>query len=438
MNFRSMWRSAPLAACFAGLAAAAGQAVAETAATPEPVDVALQDTAASAEPSAKAAPKPQQTRTRFVIGLEKSVKFDVMALSNPNRVVVELPDVKLALPSELGSTPTGLVRSFRAGLAAPGKSRVVIDVTQPVIVDSAKIVKSADGLSQHLAIEILPASSVMKPARKALKTAPFALGAAGLQPPIPQRAVRPDVKAKSAYKPTIVIDPGHGGDDTGAVKNGTVEKEVVLAFAKVLKDKIEAKGRYKVLMTRDKDFFVPLDERREFAEKNKAALFIAVHADYAGTKARGATIYSLRPQVANSLKRSAMGDAGDNVLSSSEVSTLKKASDSDADVSTVRGILADLADREVAVTQERTTIFSRSVIEYMGESTTMRDDPDQQASFRVLKTAQFPSVLIELAYVTNKEDAAQLKSGPWRDKVADSITTAVENYFSHQIARLPM
>ena len=83
-------------------------------------------------------------------------------------------------------------------------------------------------------------------------------------------------------------------------------------------------------------------------------------------------------------------------------------------------------------------MFARSVIETMGESTPMRDDPDQQATFRVLKTAQFPSVLIELAYVTNQQDASNLKSDEWRDKVAELIVSAIDNYFSNQVARLPM
>ena len=190
-------------------------------------------------------------------------------------------------------------------------------------------------------------------------------------------------------------------------------------------------------MTRDTDVFVPLDERRAFGEKHQAALFIAVHADYATTSARGATIYSLRENVANSLKRSAKGDVSEHLLSDGELSAVEKASGS-KEVSAVKDILADFAGREVETTQERTNIFSRSVIEHMGETTSLREKPDQQAAFRVLKTAQFPSVLIELAYVTNKEDAKLLKSDAWRGKVADSITTAVENYFSHQIARLPM
>ena len=288
-----------------------------------------------------------------------------------------------------------------------------------------------------LAVDFVPAASVVKAARKPLKSQPFALGAAGIQPPMPMPAKRPSDAAKAAYKPIIVIDPGHGGYDTGAMKHGTVEKDVVLAFAKILRDKIEKTGRYKVLMTRDNDVFVPLDERRAFGEKHQAALFIAVHADYATTSARGATIYSLRENVANSLKRSAKGEVSEHLLSESELEAVKSAN-GEKNVSAVRNILADFAGREVETTQERTNIFSRSVIEHMGETTNLRQKPDQQAAFRVLKTAQFPSVLIELAYVTNKEDAKLLNSEAWRGKVADSITTAVENYCAHQLARLPM
>jgi N-acetylmuramoyl-L-alanine amidase len=223
------------------------------------------------------------------------------------------------------------------------------------------------------------------------------------------------------------------------MKNGAVEKDVVLAFSKALKDKLEKTGRYKVMMTRDSDVFVELGERVSYAERHSANLFIAVHADYSGenSKARGATIYSLRESVANSLQRSAKGEVSDNVLTKDEAEAVRKAS-LDNDVSAVKTILADLAGREVSATKERTNVFTRSVIEYMGASTEMRSEPDQQAAFRVLKTAQFPSVLIELAYVTNKEDAQLLASDTWRDKVSDSIMTAVENYFGNQFARLPM
>jgi N-acetylmuramoyl-L-alanine amidase len=268
---------------------------------------------------------------------------------------------------------------------------------------------------------------------------PFALGGAGLQPPLPRPAVSPDILAQRAFKPIIVIDPGHGGHDSGAMKNGAVEKDITLAFSKILAKKLNATGRYKVMMTREEDVFIPLGDRVAFGEKHKANLFIAVHCDYAdtGSTASGATIYSLRDSVADSLRRSTRDDVGDEVLSKNEVEKLKKANGKE-DVGLVKDILADLAEREVDATHDRTSVFARTIIQTMGASTAMRNKPDQQASFRVLKTAQFPSVLIELAYVTNKQDAANLQSDAWRDKVTDSIMSAIDNYFSNQVAQLPM
>jgi N-acetylmuramoyl-L-alanine amidase len=379
-------------------------------------------------------------RTRFLIGLSKPVDFQVTSLSHPNRVIVDIAETDLQLPPQpKENIAVGLVSSFRAGRSAPGKSRVVITVTRPVIVESAKVVPLKGGKGQRLALDIVPVS-VPTPAgdKKPLK-APYALGAVDVQPPLPTPAMRPEELAARSFKPIIVIDPGHGGDDSGAVKNGTVEKDVVLAFSLKLKEKLEASGRYKVMMTRDHDVFIPLGERVDYAERHNANLFIAVHADYAdgNSKARGATIYSLRESVANALQRSTKGEVEGAVLTKDEVETMQKASVG-TDVSAVKNILAELAGREVDVTQERTSIFSRSVIEFMGTSTELRSEPDQQAAFRVLKTAQFPSVLIELAYVTNKEVAELLKSDVWRDKVSDSIMTAVDNYFGNQIARLPM
>ena len=379
-----------------------------------------------------------RTRTRFVIGLDRPTEFQVFSLQNPNRVIVDLPDVKLQLPTMAGADPVGLVKSFRGGLASAGKMRVVIDVTEPVIVEASRLEPQKDGNTQRLVLDIVPADAgKAAAAKKAIETASLAsVGLTGVQPPLPKPAVRPEVLAARAFKPVIVLDPGHGGMDSGAVRNGTIEKEVVLLFGLALRDKLNASGRYKVLMTRDNDTFVPLDDRRDFGEKHKAALFIAIHADYAGAQARGATIYSLREAVANDLRRSATGEVARTILSDREIKALPTADASDH--SAVKGILADLAQTEVQVTKTRTNLFSRAVIANMGASTTMMNNPDRTAAFRVLKTAKVPAVLIELAYVSNKEDAAQLKSDEWRGKVATSIVTAIDNYFSNQIARFPM
>lgn len=375
-------------------------------------------------------------RTRFIIGLEKPVPFQVFSLTNPNRVVVELPNVKAALPAPEASLPVGLVKSFRGGLSSADKLRVVLDVTEPVVVAKSAVEKSADGKGHQLTLEFVPFESTDK-AKVAKKfQAPYTLGGP-VQPPLPMPAVSPKQKAERTYKPTIVIDPGHGGMDSGATKNGTVEKEVVLAFGHVLRDKLMATGQYKVLMTRDDDTFIPLDERRAIAERANAALFIAIHADYSdnGSKARGATIFSLRDGVAEDLKASTKAEVARHVMNGPQAKLLEKA---DGDMDAVKGILEDLARQEVDATRDRSKLFAGAVIETMSDSTDMRSSPDQQAAFRVLKTAQFPSVLIELGYVTNRQDAENLKSDDWRKEVAHSIVTAVDNYFHNKLAHLPL
>jgi N-acetylmuramoyl-L-alanine amidase len=377
-----------------------------------------------------AAPKPETTRTRFIIDLEREVEFQVAALTNPNRVYVDLPVVKLMLPQPLGDKPAGLIKAFRHGLSAPGRSRVVIDVTGPVVVERSDIQAAPDGKSARLVIDMVSAAEATAAAAEAaaMRAGALGLGAAGLQPPLPRPAISPEVRAASSYKPVIVIDPGHGGDDSGATRYGTVEKDVVLSFSLKLREKLEATGRYKVLMTRDKDVFVPLEQRREFAERHQAALFMAIHADYtARASARGATIYSLRSTVADRLRRSAQDDVGDDVLSRKEVALVTRAN---GDVDAVRGFLADLARNEVDLNRERTNVLVRSVLNFMGNTTNLMDNPDRGAAFVVLKTAKVPSILIELGYITNTEDAQQLKSDRWRDKVSASLVTAVDTYFS--------
>ena len=409
-----------------------------------PAAAAAQQMAAAPAAKAKAAAphtalSADQARTTFIIGLESHVDVQVSSLTGPNRVLVDLPDVRLQLPPHPDGGPVGLIKSFRGGLSAPGKTRIVIEMTGPVIVEKAAV-ETTNGKAARLVLEIVPAPSVhaaqaANAKRAAMQANALGLGATGLQPPMPRPAMSPQQRALHMYKPVIVLDPGHGGDDTGAQRNGAVEKNVVLAFSLKLREKLNATGRYKVLMTRETDTFVELGARRDFAEKSLASLFVAVHADYAQSKARGATIYSLRESVANSLQRSAKGEVSGNVLSDRELAAVKKV---DGDVGTIKEILADLARREVDVTRDRTGVFVKSVIEYMGGSTNLKDNPDRSAAFVVIKSAKVPSILIELGYVTNEEDAQLLKSEQWRDKVSASIVTAIDNYFSHHMARLPM
>ena len=372
-------------------------------------------------------------KTRFIVGLDRHADFHIISLSNPNRVVIELGNVKLQLPPQPKSGPIGLVEGFHGGRAGGGKSRIVINVTQPVVVEKSNIERVGEGY--HLNLEIVPLTTPKR--LRTLANAPFdkpsGLGAGGLQPPMPRKAFSRDALDRRRAKPIIVLDPGHGGHDSGAKKNGAIEKQVVLAFAHTLREKLEASGRYKVLMTRDTDVFIPLAERTLFAERNNANLFIAIHADYARASASGATIYSLRPSVAKKLKKSALKSASKVKFAKGNVAKMGR-----RDRNVVENWLSDLARQDVRATKARSDLFSRSVIRHMGSTTAFRAKPHRTAAFKVLKTHLVPSVLIELAFVTNKADAKRLKSESWRKKVSTGIASAVDNYFSHKAARLPI
>lgn len=380
------------------------------------------------EPAAEAL-SGSKLRTRFVIGIDREVEPRIFALSNPSRVIVDLPDVGVHLPSMPGGSPVGLVKGVRGGLSAADRFRVIIEVTEPVVIERSTVEKGKDGKAQRLVVDIVPVEAGRAVPQKAAAAAGEVKAVkAAVQPPLPKPAERPEARQKRSARPLIVLDPGHGGMDSGAVRNGAVEKEVVLAFSLVLRERLLKSGRYRVAMTRDDDTFVPLDDRREFAEQRDAALFMAIHADSAGAGASGATVYSLREGVAESLKRSARNDVVNSVLKERDLKDLRQ---SEGSLDVVRSMLGGLAEKDVLATKDKTSVFARSLIEYMGSSTNMMSNPDRQAAFRVLQTAKVPAVLVELAFVTNRQDARRLMSDEWRAKVAGSLVTAIDAYFAN-------
>ena len=369
-------------------------------------------------------------RTRFVIGLRQPKTYRIRTLDNPRRVVIEMPKVAVSLP-KVPRGGHGLVKGIRAGNTLPGRTSVVVDVSAPVFVESATVQPSANGTAR-LEVILAPVKNVQKTA--AFDTSGLSRLGVGVQPPVPQPATSDLPARRRGYRPLIVLDPGHGGRDSGARKFGVNEKDVVLAFANVLRKRLLKTNRYRVAMTRDRDVFVSLDRRREFAEEQRAALFIAIHADYANSRAQGATIYSLRKRVADRLRRAAADEAANEVMSDR---LMRFVSATPKDLGTVQGILGDLAQREVHVNLERTNVFTKFAIAQMGAATTMRSKPHREAAFAVLKTAKVPSVLIELAYVSNRRDVARLQSNRWRGQVAESLVTAIDKYFAHSLSQIP-
>ena len=362
-------------------------------------------------------------RTRFIADLSKKVDVHVFALGNPYRVIVDAADVSFQMPPGLGKEQRGLVTAYRYGLFAPGKSRIVIDVSGPFLIDKSFVLEARDDQPARLVIDLVPTDEATFLAKlRDVKRA----SAESTVMPLPEPPSRP-----ADAKPVIVLDPGHGGVDPGtSSKSGVTEKEVVLKFAKRLKEKLAATGRYEIHLTRDDDTFLPLKERVAIAQKKGAGLFLSIHADYFPTKiddARGATIYTLSEQASDEEARALA--AKENF--SDAIAGVELPSDSDE---LVANILIDLAQRE---TQNRSVVFARSIVGELAGKNTLHTKRLRSAGFRVLKAPDVPSVLLELGFLSNADDEKQLTSAAWRDRMTDSVTAAINGYFEKRIARSP-
>ncbi len=373
----------------------------------------------SASAESKAAGRSQLSR--IVITLERAVTYKVYARAGPSfGVIIDLPAVRFNLPQS-----AGIVKSVRGGFVGAGKARIEINLKKPVVVNRSYIVNGQGKRPSLLVIEVKTtdrstflAGLTLRPLRAL--SAPSKLGG-----PLP-RGTKKRRTGKPSERPVIVLDPGHGGRDSGAKKNGTVEKNVVLSFAKALRKILEASG-YTVVMTRDKDVFVSLNGRRAIAEKQHADLFLAIHADYVRRKSvRGATVYTLYDSRHDRYRRKGQSWSVTGV----ERSAFRRLS-----VST-RAILQELNQRKSRHTKARAQFLADSVVQLMTPTTLMKQQPHRRAAFRVINTSKVPSALIELAYVTNKKDAANLRSRAWQKKVASSIARAVERYFNY--LKLPL
>jgi N-acetylmuramoyl-L-alanine amidase len=364
-------------------------------------------------------------RTRFIADLSKKVDVHVFALGNPYRVIVDAADVSFQMPAGLGKEQRGLVTAYRYGLFAPGKSRIVIDVSGPFLIDKSFVLEARDDQPARLVIDLIPTDEATFLAKlREVKQS----SAASTPVPFPEPPSRP-VNAK----PIIVLDPGHGGVDPGtSSKSGVTEKEVVLQFAKELRQKLVATGHYEVHLTREDDTFLPLKERVAIAQKKGAGLFLSIHADYFPTQiddARGATIYTLSERASDEEARALA--AKENF--SDAIAGVELPSDSDE---LVANILIDLAQRE---TQNRSVVFARSIVGELAANNknTLHTKRLRSAGFRVLKAPDVPSVLLELGFLSNPDDEKQLTSAAWRDRMSDSVTAAIEGYFTKRIARSP-
>jgi N-acetylmuramoyl-L-alanine amidase len=357
------------------------------------------------------------TRTRFTLELSRSVRPHVFTLATPYRVIVDLPQVAFRLGEADGSTGVGLVSAFRYGQFDAGKGRIVLDTTGPVRIESTQLQPSGAGGSVVLTIVLA-----------ATDAAAFGAGTGLARDAAPAQPEAQPATA-SRTRPVVVIDAGHGGIDPGAIGADNLrEKTIVLAVAEQLRLALAASGRYELVMTRASDVFVPLAKRVEISRRHAADLFVSIHADSIGSKEsaqaiRGATVYTLSERASDEQARlMAEKENASDFLAGIDRGETETKDD-------VRGILIDLLQRETASFSAE---FSRVLVGKLGSAIPLSREPQRSAAFKVLKQTHAPSVLVELGYMSNAEDARLMTSSAWQKQVAGSLAAAVEAYFARR------
>jgi N-acetylmuramoyl-L-alanine amidase len=351
-------------------------------------------------------------KTRLVVDLSEQVAFNLFTLADPYRVVVDLPEISWQTSIDALRRSGGLVTSLRFGHFKAGQSRIVLDLSRPARVEGSFVLPGQNDQPSRLVLDL-----------KAVDRDTFM---ASLQPPAPvasEPAVAPvpilKPKRRQTGKFIVVVDPGHGGVDPGAIGlSGGYEKNVTLSFARQLRGELLKLGGFDVRLTRDRDVFIPLRGRVEFARRVEADLFISIHADSIGNRnVRGGGIYTLSETASD--KEAAALAAKENRVDVIAGVDLNQHDDD------VASILIDLTQRE---TMNYSARFASALVPELSQHIRMRRKPHRFAGFRVLKAPDVPSVLIELGYLSNREDERMLRSSRSRTAIAASIARAVKNY----------
>ncbi|MGB3417854.1 MAG: N-acetylmuramoyl-L-alanine amidase [Mesorhizobium sp.] len=339
-------------------------------------------------------------------------------LRGPDRMVIDLPATRFSFEPD-AMKASGLVRQVRYGAVDETAARLVLIGKGPFVVDRFDVLENKDGKGYRFVADL--SSATEKEFEEALAVQAQTTGST-VSVDKGDRVGAP--AAAPAHRFTIVLDPGHGGIDGGAESaGGTIEKNVTLAFARELRDKLAATGKYDLFLTREGDDFLRLDERVRIARQHGADLFISIHADTINLKGiRGATVYTVSDK-ASDAEAQALADR-ENL--SDQLAGIEIENDSPE----VADILVDLIRRE---THSFSMRFASTLVGKLSDSVGLINNPHRYAGFRVLKAPDVPSVLIELGYLSNPKDEAQLLDPDWRGKAAQSIADAVALFASARV-----
>ena len=368
-----------------------------------------------------------EEHTRVVVEFTEAVDYKLFTLSSPYRAVIDLPETNWDIPDTIQDK--GLVSGVRFGSFKPGQGRIVVDLRGPVNVHKHFLLPPTVAIKNHrLVIDFEPATIAtfrqMKPA--VTQTQTTSIPAPDFQPtPTPQTQFSapageftPKPRPRKTLK-IIVIDPGHGGLDPGALGTRSREKDIVLAFSKELVRQLKATRRYDVYLTRSSDIYIPLRQRVQIARNRNADLFISIHADAIKKKnIRGLSVYTLSEKASD---REAAA-----LAKKENQSDIIAGVDFGDQLPEVTNILIDLAQRD---TKNASVKFAESLISSVRGKTLLLDRTHRFAGFRVLKAPDVPSVLVELGFITNRTDEKQLSSSKWRRRVTTGMVEAIDNYF---------
>jgi N-acetylmuramoyl-L-alanine amidase len=355
-------------------------------------------------------------RTRFVVELSDPVKMRVFALANPDRIVIDMPEVLWRLTGADRPSARSAVKSYRYGLFGPGNSRFVIDLRRPARPLDPLILPPEGGNGFRAVVDLVPAPQAQFSANAGWP-ADLRSREANMERAAASSARRVVAAAGHSEGRIVVVDPGHGGIDTGATGvDGIVEKNLVLDEALRLRRKLAKRG-YTVRLTRDSDVYIPLLERVNMARAMHADLFISLHADSNPDPAvNGASVYTLS-EAASDREAAALArkENQSDVIAGVDLS---------GQDSPVASILIGLAQRD---TINRSVRFAQSAVAQLGRATDILPrDPHRAAGFVVLKAPDVPAVLVELGYLSNPRDCSQMATDSWRDRVASALAAAVD------------
>lgn len=351
--------------------------------------------------------------------LSQPVPWRTRLMEDPPRAIIDFRTLDWTGFDPGTVTTGGDVAAIRVGEAGGGWSRMVIELNRPMGFSEAGMVSNPETGAARLVLRLAPVSAAaFAEQARALAATDGGPGASGAAPQ----------RAPLGRRPTVVVlDPGHGGVDPGAVREGLTEAQIILTFARELAEALRRTGRFEVVMTRDADIFVSLEQRITVAHSAQADVFLSLHADaLEDGEAQGATLYTLAAEATDAAS-AALAERHDRDDLLGGGVDLRGTEDA------VANVLMQLARQETGPATDR---LARTLVAAIrGADLRMHRHPWQQAAFSVLKSPAVPSALLEIGFLSSARDRARLNDRQWRARLVSALVDGLETWVEGEVAQ---